>query len=222
MIYVNAFVDTNVPIAYTFLIDPFNYKSISVFKKYKNIYWSKCVKTEFNKLFRKKRTILIKFYKGLLLDLKKEESNTYSFANLKKYLNSKNFSKYEYDKIESSLNNFWNNYVNDRWPTLENMASSIEACLIDLNISIRTRRKDWEDNIKPTPERTESYGSLHSKLNSFNVHNPDDIIILDAHDFNLNSTFALDFITFDKGCCRGASEINDFSFNAVKCMGDFL
>ena len=218
----NAFVDTNIPIAYTFLIDPLNYKSVSVFNKYKNFYWSNCVKSEFNKVFREKRKILIKFYKGLLLYLKKEFSNYYSFNDLKKYLYNKNFTKKEYGKIKSSLSNFWENYVKESYPTLENMDSSINDCLNDLNNSIRNRRKNWENKVKLTPKRTESYDSLNSKLNKLNVHYPDDKIVLDAHDYNLRTNFGLDFITFDHGCCSGTSKISDFSFNAVKCKQDFL
>ena len=40
----NSFVDTNVSIAYIFSIDPLNNKSMSVFREYDDIYWSKLVK----------------------------------------------------------------------------------------------------------------------------------------------------------------------------------
>ena len=40
----NSFVDTNVSIAYMFSIDPLNNKSMSVFKEYTHIFWSKLVK----------------------------------------------------------------------------------------------------------------------------------------------------------------------------------
>ena len=218
----NAFVDTNVPIAYTFLIDPLNFKSISVFNKYENIYWSKCVKLEFNDVFRKKRTILINFYKGLLLDLKKDFFDNYSLDDLISYARNKNLTEYEYEKIKTSLSKFWDNYVNEQWPNLDIIISSINNCLFDLNISIRNRRKEWENKVKLTYDRTESYDSLYSQLKNHNVHFPDNKIVLDAHDYNLRTPFELDFITFDYGCCNGTSKITDFSFNAVKGKRDFL
>ncbi|WP_407421014.1 hypothetical protein [Methanobrevibacter sp.] len=57
---------------------------------------------------------------------------------------------------------------------------------------------------------------------SFNVHAPDDDIVLDAHDFNLKNDFPLDFITFDEDFYGGVSKIDDFQFNKVKGKYDYL
>ncbi len=70
--------------------------------------------------------------------------------------------------------------------------------------------------------RTEIYPEIKNKLNLFKVHSPDDKIILDAHDHNLRNEYLLDFITFDRHCCDVASRIEDFSFNKVKGISDYL
>ena len=66
----NSFVDTNVSIAYSFLIDPLNNHSRNAFSEYANIFWSELVKKEFNKVFISKKEVLVRFYKKLLNDLK--------------------------------------------------------------------------------------------------------------------------------------------------------
>ena len=61
----HSFVDTNVSIAFMFSIDPFNNKARSIFREYKHIFWSKCVKDESEKVFKNKQKLLIRFFKGL-------------------------------------------------------------------------------------------------------------------------------------------------------------
>ncbi len=73
-----------------------------------------------------------------------------------------------------------------------------------------------------TNNRVEKYIDLKKKLNSLNVHHPDDDIILDAHDFNLKKDFLLDFITFDEDCYNGVSQIDEFQFNKVKGKYDYF
>ena len=88
----NSFVDTNVSIAFIFSIDPLNNKSMSVFREYDDIYWSKLVKSECKDVFKSKRKILVKFYKDLANDIKPDDFHDFKFNNLKKYV-IKNYSK---------------------------------------------------------------------------------------------------------------------------------
>ncbi len=63
----NSFIDTNVAIAYIFSIDPLNIKSMSVFREYDDIYWSKLVKRECNKVFKIKGKFLLSSIKIWLM-----------------------------------------------------------------------------------------------------------------------------------------------------------
>ncbi|WP_323736510.1 hypothetical protein PXD04_00630 [Methanosphaera sp. ISO3-F5] len=217
-----SFVDTNVSIAYMFSIDPLNNKSMSVFKEYERIFWSKMVKNECKQVFENKRKILVKFYKDLVNYLKPENFHNYSFNELKKYV-FRNYSRSKKrEQILSSLDKFWYNYVNERFPTYTSFVQAINNCLKDLKHLLYCRKEEWEKNTFLTEKRTEKYLDLKNKLKSLNVHSPDDEIVLDAHDFNLRNNIHLDFITFDKDCYEGVSKIKEFQFNKVKGKDDYL
>lgn len=218
----NSFVDTNVSIAYIFSIDPLNNKSMSVFREYDDIYWSKLVKSECEDVFKSKRKILVNFYKDLANDLKPEDFHDFKFNDLKKHV-LRNYPKGKRrDQILSSLRKFWDTYVNERFPTYNSFIQAIQICLNDLRNLVYSRKSQWEQNIVLTDARVKKYINLKKKLNSLKVHHPDDDIALDAHDFNLRNDFPLDFITFDGDFYEGVSQIQDFQFNKVKGKHDYL
>ncbi|WP_407381550.1 hypothetical protein [Methanobrevibacter sp.] len=206
----NSFVYTNVSIAYMFSIDPLNNKSIAVFKEYKNIFWSKFVKNECKTVFENKRKILVKFFKDLAKKLKPDNFHNFTFNDLKKYVIKNYAPNKRRNQILSSLIPFWDNYVNERFPDYTYFIQAIQNCLNDLKSLVYSKKYEWEHNILLTNNRVEKYIDLKKKLNSLNVHHPDDDIILDAHDFNLKKDFLLDFITFDEDCYDGVSQIEEF------------
>lgn len=218
----NSFVDTNVPIGFMFSIDPLNNKSISAFKEYDNIFWSNCVKKEYIKVFDDKRRILTKFFKDLSNNLTRDDFHEFTSEDLKNHVLMNYPPNKNRKKILSSLNKFWDDYVNELFPTYDSFKDSIRKCLFDLRVSIYRRKTEWESTVLLTELRTEKYLELKNKLKSFNVHSPDDIIVLDAHDHNLKNDCDLDFITFDKKCCNTVSQIEDFCFNRVKGKDDYL
>lgn len=218
----NSFVDTNVSIAYIFSIDPLNNKSISVFGEYDDIYWSKLVKSEFKDVFKSKRKILVNFYKDLVNDLKPEDFLDFEFNDLKKYV-LRNYPKGKRrDQILSSLQKFWDNYVNERVPTYNSFIQAVQICLNDLRTLSYSKKSQGEQNMVLTDARVKKYINLKKKLNSLKVHPPDDDIVLNAHDFNLKKDFPLDFITFDGDFYEGVSQIQDFQFNKVKGKKDYF
>ena len=201
----NCFVDTNVPIAFIFRIDPLNHYANSVFKFYDSIFWSHRVKNECEKVFDQKLNLLNVFYKNLLKDLNNNlfnelHSNEFSFENLIGYLKKKEHNKKQFKNIESSLNIFWDKYVNETFPSFENFKTAITLCLQDLKFQSFKRKKYWKKNVIYTEKRIEKYDHLRLILQNLGVHHPDDEIILDAHDYNLKTSFNLDFVTFDKKC----------------------
>ena len=67
----DSFVDTNIPIAYVFSIDPHNKRAISVYENYDNIFWSNKVYMEFSDRCFEKLNNLLEFYQTFEFDLKK-------------------------------------------------------------------------------------------------------------------------------------------------------
>ena len=170
----NSFVDTNVSIAFIFSIDPLNNKSMSVFREYDDIYWSKLVKSECKDVFKSKRKILVNFYKDLANDLKPEDFHDFEFNDLKKYV-LRNYPKGKRrDQILSSLQKFWDNYVNERVPTYNSFIQAVQICLNDLKNLVYSRKSQWEQNTLLTDARVKKYINLKKKLNSLKVHPPDD------------------------------------------------
>ncbi len=218
----HSFVDTNVSIAFMFSIDPFNNKAMSIFREYKHIFWSKCVKDESEKVFKNKQKLLIKFFKDLSNNLKPEDFQDFTYNDLKRYFYRNYPKNRKREQISSSLEKFWSKYVDERSPNYDSFINAVNKCLSDLKISTYHRKEEWESTVFLSESRTEIYPEIKNKLNLFKVHSPDDKIILDAHDHNLRNEYRLDFITFDRHCCDAASRIEDFSFNKVKGISDYL
>ncbi|MDO5848110.1 MAG: hypothetical protein Q4P18_01095 [Methanobrevibacter sp.] len=215
----NSFVDTNVPISYCFNLDPFNRKSETIFKKYQNIYWSNTVLNEFKKTLNNKKNALRKFYTEFLIHLKK--CSHFYEHQIEEYISSLKMSKKSLKHFKTSLILFWQIYIEERFPQIEMVKRSVEDLLIELNIIPYKNRKKLIEIIKTTPKRIESYENLLNKINELGVHYPDNEILLDAYDFNMNYCKALDFITFDLKCYEAASEIREFLFNEAKGIYDF-
>lgn len=216
----NCFVDTNVPIAFIFRIDPFNHKSNSVFRRYDSIFWSEFVKCECEKAFNKKLNILTRFYRGLLKDLKIDGFNDFSFKDLIRYFRQKSYDGKDGKRIESSLSVFWDEYVSESFPSYENFKTAVTSCIHDLQFESHKRKRGWYGQVKLTEKRVKSYFDLKRMLDDFGVHPSDNRVILDAHDHNLRTDFDLDFVTFDKLCFDGAN-LESFSFHEVKFITNF-
>lgn len=218
----NSFVDTNVAISYMFSIDPLNNKSMAVFREYDDIFWSNLVKSECRIVFKNKKKILVKFYKDLADDIKPENFQDFQFEDLKKYVLNNYPNGKKRDQILSSLKKFWDNYVNQRFPSYNSFIKAIKNCLSDLKNLVYSRKRQWEQNMQLTDTRVRKYINLKNKLNFLKVHHPDDDIILDAHDFNLKKDFLFDFITFDEDFYNAISKIKEFKFNKIKGKYDYL
>ena len=78
-----SFTDTNVSIAYVFSFDPFNNYSNIIFEEYMIITWSKLVKKEFKKVFKRKNKELRIFIDNLRLSI--EESGL-EFFNIEELM----------------------------------------------------------------------------------------------------------------------------------------
>lgn len=134
----------------------------------------------------------------------------------------KNYSNKDKEKIKSSLSVFWDTYVNDKYPSKDDVLIAIGMCLSDLSYKIYNKREDWSSRISLTPKRKNKYENIFDDLLKKEVHESDAIIILDAHDYNLGLEEKLDFITFDHKFLDGILQIKDFSFNEILGKNDFI
>lgn len=219
----DSFVDTNVAIAYSFSLDPLNFKSNRVFKKYNTIYWSNTVENEYKKVFKNKLKLLKEYFKDLKSFLMNDDYTDISFKSLVSFINKKNYSDKDKKKIKSSLSVFWNKYLDNELPSKNDVLNAIDCCLFDLSSNIYKKREEWLSQIKLTFKRIKRYNSIYNDLlGKPNVHESDVIIVLDAHDYNLELEEKIDFITFDKDFYNAASQISEFSFNKILGKEDFV
>ena len=203
-----------------FLLEPFNNKSNNIFSEYETIFYSNLVKKEYERIFKKKQSFLSNFFQKLIFHLNQEDNLDFNERDLKYYVKSK-FS-IEFSEIENIITGFWSRYIKQSISDVEHVKKQILICLDDLKFKVYLRNEEWNSKSKFTKIRTNKYLEIHRKLNQFNVHFPDDEIVLDAHDHNEQNNRRLDFITFDDDFYKGICKIKEFSFNSIKSYFDYL
>ncbi len=221
----DSFVDTNIPIAYVFSIDPHNKKSEFIFDNYDAIYWSKNVYDEFSLRCDEKLCNLIEFYEDFEYDLENWPKEVVRKKDMIKYLNGKNYEDEKFYKdIKSSFDPILDRYVESiDFVNVEVMLNGIHLFIDDLKANIYNKIDNCEITCKCTPYRKNKYGSLYNALlKKPNVHESDVIIVLDAHDYNLGLKEKIDFITFDKGFYNAVFQFREFSFNKILGIHDFF
>ena len=80
------------------------------------------------------------------------------------------------------------------------VSNAITKCLGQLYNENYNRRSLWQNKVTLSRKREEKYEYINIKLLENALHEPDNQIILDAHDYNLNTDEPVDFVTFDKSC----------------------
>ena len=217
----DSFTDTNVPIAYSFTLEPFNIKANSIFNMYHNIYWSNNVKMEYDYVFDEKLGYLSEYFLDLRSCLLDKDYVEVSLTKLLSFLD-KNYSNDIKKRIKTSLHRFWDIYVNNKYPTKNDFLEAIQYYLIDLEHENLEKKKKRISKVKLTPERKEKYENIYNQLlKKHAVHKTDAIIALDAHDFNLISKDKINFITFDGDFYNAICQIEEFSFNEILGLSDF-
>ena len=213
-IFLNLFFDTNVIVGYLIGIDPWHYFSLRVFNIDKSKYWSYYVKDESRNVLKR----LLLEYNGFFSQIK--DSILVDFISKKEFF--RNLSEINYvDGQEVSFDQeriadlIWSEggwYKQARTCELFNLLDSI---LEDMNETVFPNFENCNVLLK-FHQRKNDYKTLLSDLDSlkecFNgklntVHNPDDKIILDAHDLALSKNFDLYFITADKKLLRFSEDI---------------
>ena len=216
-----VFFDTNLLIAFVFLINSFHDASEKVFKEYQEYFYSSFVQEEFERRFGKKQLNLKKFYHDFKMSLKNSNKELYSIDDLKKFANH-HYSGNLLGDAKNSVNSFWKEYVGiESQISFVKMRNAIEFSLKDISITSNSS-KDYLDNIMQlTPERVKSYSAIEKMLESEGVGPADRTVTLDGHDFACNSFQPVDFVTFDVDCYNGAKNVGMLCFSSIKGKDDF-
>lgn len=217
-----SFVDTNIPIAYVFSIDPHNKRAIKIYKTYDKIYWSKRVYDEFNNRCNEKLENLLEFYDDFVFNLDNWPEMFISKYDLIKYLKNQNYDYKKSKDVENSFDPVLDIYIQSfSYIDVENMKEGLNLFINDLNSSIYSKIKECETLLVCTPPRKKFYKKLFKLLLEEGIHRSDACIVLDAHDYNLKSDEKIDFITFDKDFFNGVCNIKEFSFNKIKGKNNY-
>lgn len=215
----DSFVDTNIPIAYVFSIDPHNKRAISVYENYDNIFWSNKVYMEFSDRCFEKLNNLLEFYQTFEFDLKKWPNMLISKKDMINYVKNKRYDIKTVNDIVGSFDPFLGVYVQSySFIVIDSLLEGIHNFIGDLNSNVYSKIEDCENLLICVPNRKKMYNKLFQSLKKLGVHESDANIVLDAHDFGLDNP--LDFVTFDKDFYNGVINM-ELSFNNVRCLDDF-
>ena len=226
---VSSFIDTNVLIAYVFLIEPKNKIAKYILsEEYDNIYGSENVFLEFDDRTFEKRESLLNFYENFILYLSDYTKNYISRKHMLEYVENLDFSdEKEYNEILQSISLFWNHYSpQDSSIPVDLMVEYINRLRNELEFGVCDKIdfcKSCIINIDDFHKRVNHYKNsdgLFEKLYSCGMHKEDIEICLDAYDYNLTLNHPMDFITFDKKYYKCVSREN-LGFNNVKCYKDY-
>ena len=216
----DSFLDTNIPLAYVFSIEPNNTIAEKIFERYEKYFWSDNVRIEFDHRFDQKQTALSSFFNEFQYNV--EKSYTEYFTKGKMINFAKNWdyaSEKQKNDIFRAINDFWKKYLpyNSK-PSKIELENILEEFLMDLNSRIYEKAEDVHKIFNPEIVRTKEYPKIFKELTKLKMDKCDKLIVLDAHDFGI--AHPLDFITFDNLCLKGAS-IDCLSFNNVLGKSDF-
>ena len=216
----DSFLDTNVPLAYVFAIEPRNTIAKKIFGQYDKFFWSDNVRSEFDHRFNQKQTTLSSFFNDLQYYVEKSNSSYFTKGQMISFAHNWYCTneKQKRDIIQAA-NNFWNKYLpyNSRSEKME-----LENKLVEFIMDLNGRTCKKADNVPNlfTQEivRTKKYPKIFAEFTKLKMDECDKEIVLDAHDFGL--THPIDFITFDDLCKTGAS-LDELSFKKVLGRFDF-
>lgn len=216
-----AFLDTNILIAWIFLINSLHNKSERVFELYSEFFWSTYVKKEFEEAYKDKYKNLFKLFFDLQKYFEFPEKEFYRFFDLKNYA-IENIPEGKLDNAISSFKQFWEEYFGIQSQiSYFNMKTAIMDCLKDLTINTNNNKQLLVNMMQLTHQRVNPYSVIDAMLESKGVHKKDRIVTLDGHDFSCFSNDSIDFVTFDDDCYNGAKNVEILCFSSIKGKCDF-
>ena len=216
----DSFLDTNIPLAFVFAIEPSNTIAKIIFKIYDKYFWSDNVKIEFDHRFNQKQTTLSSFFNELHHGVEKSYNSYFTKKEMMQFAYNWDFDNEKQKKdIIQSVKNFWEKYFpyNSRPEKME-LENKLKEFLMDLNSSTFRKVKNIPNLFDEEIVRTNEYPKLFAEFTKLKMDKCDKEIVLDAHDFGINHD--IDFITFDDLCKKGAS-LHELSFKNVLGRFDF-
>lgn len=205
-----------------FFLNSLYFKSRRVFNEYDELFWSKFVQNEFNHRFFIKQKNLRSFFKDLQKYFENQNQEFYSVNDLKRFALN-NYSGKIMEDVESSITPFWNEFFGiESYISFSNLRDAINFCLKDLSITLNNHKKQLQNIMQLTPQRTNDYGTIDKMLKKHGVKDEDRIVTLDGHDFACFCSSSIDFVTFDYDCFKGASNVDILCFDSVKGKDDFI
>lgn len=216
----DSFLDTNVPLAYVFSIEPKNTIAKKIFKLYDKYFWSNNVRQEFEHRFDQKQTTLSSFFNDLKRNVEKSNTTYFTKREMMQFAHAWDYDSEKQQKdIIQAAKNFWNIYLPyTPRPEKRELENKLREFLMDLNSRTYQKANNVPNLFNQEIVRTKDYPKIFAKFAKFKMGECDKEIILDAHDFGFNHP--IDFITFDDECKKGAL-IDELSFNNVLGRFDF-
>lgn len=216
----DSFLDTNVPLAYVFSIEPRNTLAENIFDLYDKCFWSNNVRQEFEHRFNQKLTILSLFFNDLQYNVEKSNNTYFTKHKMMQFAHNWDYDSEKQQKdIIQAAENFWAKYLPyNRRPDKIELENKLREFILDLNNRTYQKAITISNLFDQEIVRTKEYPKIFVRLAKFKMGKCDKKIVIDAHDFGI--THPIDFITFDDGCKEGAS-INGLSFINVLGRFDF-
>lgn len=216
----DSFLDTNIPLAYVFSIEPMNTIAEKIFQHYDKTFWSDNVRIEFNHRFNQKQTTLSSFFNELHYNVEKSHNTYFTRHDIMQFAYDHDYDSEKQQKdIIQATKNFWNIYFPyNRRPEKMELETTLREFLMDLNSRTYQKVNNIPKLFHHEIVRKKDYPQIFAKFKKFKMGKCDKKIVIDAHDFGINHP--IDFITFDEGCKEGAS-IDGLSFNNVLGRFDF-
>lgn len=216
----DSFLDTNVPLAYVFSIEPNNTIAKKVFGMYDKFFWSDNVRGEFDHRYNQKQTTLSSFFNDFQYHVEKSNNTYFTKGKMMSFAHNWYCTSDKQKKdILQAANNFWQKYLpyNTRPDKME-LENKLMEFLMDLNSRTSTKADNIPNLFDQEITRTKEYPKLFAEFTKLKMDKCDKEIVLDAHDFGINHP--IDFITFDDLCKTGAS-LEGLSFKKVLGRFDF-
>lgn len=204
----NYFLDTCLKIAFVFCTDLWNDETYELFDNKHVFYCSYNVEKEFDGKYNDILKEHSSFFYALKDDLNQNFKEYITLSDLKTKSKIIDFERdFDENKKEKISEIIWK-YTESKHTfnhTLNEDVCKIKDIIIFINKLSRSfesrsldRRNEFERNIIQYPEIDNSYDDLNDKLvNKIDIHKPDNLIIIDAHDLSIEENIPLDFITLD-------------------------
>lgn len=214
------FIDTNIALGYSLKCDKWHDVSQEFISKNQDIYWSDCVKKEFNIKFRKIITMIIIFLQRINIILKNNITEFINYSDFEKFiLNNTKHCKLDLTKKIKVIEYFWNENNISANDSTNFISIKFNNFLIRYAHIKKSLKKEFESLVhlyNCGMRNYLNYPIIIDKLKELGVHKPDYIIVIDAHDFAISQDVC--FNTTDEELYNLAGSCELLKINEFKLL----